>query len=111
MENKEPNWTKNELKIYILLLCANADSKIKKKELKLIKSSADPTTFKPIYKEFKNDDEDTRFDKIEYVIGKHEYTHEELNDLKRDVFKIFNSDDKFVTNERYLEKVLDNILY
>ncbi len=27
MKNKKPNWTKTELQIYIMLLCANADKK------------------------------------------------------------------------------------
>lgn len=108
---KLPNWSKTELKIYILLLCANIDSEIKEEEISLIKSYADTTTFNSVYKEFCKDDEDTCFEKIEYVIGKHEFSHMELNDLKKEVFGVFNSDDKFHLSERYLEKVLDNILY
>ena len=36
-QNKHP-WNKKELKIYILLLCANADNEESEKEIELIKS-------------------------------------------------------------------------
>ncbi len=111
MNLERKHWSKTELKIYILLLCANIDSEIKEEEISFIKNNTDLATFNRIYKEFCKDDEDTCFEKIEYAIGKHEFSHKELNILKKEVCEIFNSDDKFHLNERYLEKVLDNILY
>ncbi|WP_445955519.1 hypothetical protein [Yeosuana sp.] len=111
MKNELSQWSKEELKIYILMLCAKIDSEESKVEINLIKSKVDSKIFKRIYKEFRNDDEDTCFEKIEYVIGKHEYSHKELSDLKNEVLEVFNSDKNFENQERYLYKVLDNILY
>lgn len=104
-------WSKTELKIYILLLCANADCEETKQEMDLIKSKIDETGFDRIYKIFCEDDEDQRFDTIEYVIGRHEFSPKELGDLKKEVLELFHTDDKFLMKERYLEQVLDNMLY
>ena len=111
MKKELTKWTKTELKIYILLLCAKTDSKVSKVEINLIKSRVNAETFNSIYKEFCEDDEDTSFEKIEYVIGKHEYSAKEISELKMEVIEVFNSDKNFSNKERYLVKVLDNILY
>lgn len=111
MKKEIAQWSKTELKIYILMLCAKIDSKVSKVEINLIKSRVNAETFDSIYKEFCEDDEDTSFEKIEYVIGRHEYSANELNELKMEVIEVFNSDKKFSNKERYLVKVLDNILY
>ena len=111
MKNELGHWSKEELKIYILMLCANIDSEGSKVEINLIKSKVDKKTYKKIYKEFCKDDEDTSFEKIDYVIGKHEYSFRELNELKKEVLEVFNSDKTFESKELHLYKVLDNILY
>ncbi|MCB0448236.1 MAG: hypothetical protein KDD03_12145 [Gelidibacter sp.] len=111
MKNELPHWTKEELKVYILLLCANADNEITQEELTVIKSKTDHSTFERLYKEFCEDNEDTNFEKIEYTIGHQEYSPHELSELKRETLEVFDSDHKFQQRERYLDKVLDNILY
>ena len=55
MTSKSNNWNKQELKIYILLLCANADSVKSKEEIELIKSKTNSETFDKIFKEFSKD--------------------------------------------------------
>ena len=45
MKSEQQNWTKTELQIYILMLCANADSNVTEEELNLIKSKTDRETF------------------------------------------------------------------
>lgn len=111
MKKELSQWSKEELKIYILMLCAKIDNVESKEEINLIKSKVDVKIFKKIYKEFSKDDEDTCFEKIEDVIGRHEYSHNEINELKTEVLEIFNSDRNFQNQERYLLRVLDNILY
>jgi hypothetical protein len=111
MKNDLPQWAKAELKIYILMLCAKIDNEESQEEINLIKSKVDAETFDRIYKEFCEDDEDTCYEKIEYVIGRHEYSAKELSELKMEVIEVFNSDKNFDLEERYLVKVLDNILY
>jgi hypothetical protein len=111
MKSKQIQWSKIELKAYILLLCANSDSKERKKELRVIKAKVDKETFDRIYAEFSKDDEDTSLEKIEASIAQHEYTHMELMSLRQEVTEVFLADKKLKSSERYLDRLLDNILY
>ena len=105
-------WSKNELHVYILLLCANADSMISDEEIKMIKSKTDSETFEKIYTEFSNDEtEDERLEKIDIAIQLHEYSLKELADFRREMYEIFFLDCNFTTMERNLDRILDNILY
>ncbi|MFD1614785.1 hypothetical protein [Gelatiniphilus marinus] len=111
MKNELTKWTKAELKIYILMLCAKIDNDESEEEMALIKSKTDQETFNKLYNEFSCDEEDRCFEKIEDAINHHEYSPKELQELKQEILEIFHSDKKFLNKERYLEKVFDNILY
>lgn len=111
MKNALTKWTKAELKIYILMLCAKIDQNESAEEIVLIKSKTDDETYNKLYNEFSCDEEDGCFEKIEDAINHHEYSPKELHDLKQEILEVFHSDKKFVMKERYLETVFDNILY
>ena len=111
MKNELKKWSKEELKIYILLLCAKIDEEESEEELAIIKSKTDEATFNKVYNEFSCDEEDGCFEKIEEAIHYHEYAPKELQELKKEILDIFHSDQHFSMKERYLEKVFDNILY
>ena len=111
MKTDKAVWTKAELQIYILLLCANADSKETPEELRLIRSNVDEKSFEKIYNEFSADNEDKSLEKICDSIALHEYSHRELVNLKKEMQKIFFSDKKYLIMERNLDKILDNIIY
>jgi len=111
MKSETKKWTKEELQIYILLLCANADSDESKEEIKLVKAKVDKKTFKKIYKEFCKDNEDERFEKIDNTIHLHEYSHVELEKFRNEINEIFLVDDHFAVMETNLNRILDNILY
>ncbi len=111
MKNEMSQWSKSELKIYILILCAKIDGHETDEEIALIKSKTDIETFDKLYNEFCCDEEDGCFEKIEHAINQHEYSLKELHELKQEILEVFHSDEKFSTKERYLEKVFDNILY
>lgn len=111
MNSKEIVWSKKELQIYILLLCANADSEETEEELQLIKSKTDSETFERIYKEFSKDSEEDRFDKIEASVQKHDYSNMELSEFRKEMYEIFLVDKKYLLMERNLDRILDNILY
>ena len=57
MEETSPNWTKEELKIYILIYCANADFSESKLETEYIKSKIQTSNFDKIHAEFENDND------------------------------------------------------
>lgn len=111
MKDVKNHWSKQELKIYILMFCAKVDQVETEEEIELIKSKTDPETFDRLYNEFCGDDEDTCFEKIEDAIGKYPFSPKEIAEIKKEVMEVFNSDKKFEMKERYLDKVLDNILY
>ncbi len=104
-------WTKTELKIYILCLCAKADLVETEAELETIKSKTDKATFEKIYAEFELDDEDLCFEKIDNTIERLDYTNMELIDLKKEIYEVFYSDNKFTMQERNLDLILNNMLY
>lgn len=111
MKNALTKWTKTELKIYILMLCAKIDQNESAEEIAVIKSKTSNETYNKIYNEFCCDEEDTCFEKIEDAINYHEYSPKELYWLKQEILEVFHSDKKFVMKERYLEKVFENMLY
>ena len=111
MDNQQRHWTKAELQIYILMLCANADSKVTEEEIELIKSKTDKETFDKMKAEFYGDTEEESLEKIQDNLVMHEYSHKELSNLRREMFEIFFSDKKFSMMENTLDKILDNILY
>ncbi|MCG9973376.1 hypothetical protein [Christiangramia crocea] len=104
-------WTRTELEIYILLLCANADSVETPVELRLISSNVDEKSFEKIYNEFWKDSEEERLEKIEDAIAVNDFSHKELIKLKREIREIFFSDHQFSMMERNLDKILNNMLY
>ncbi len=111
MKSETNTWTKTELQIYILLLCANADSVESKEEINLIKSKVDKKTFRKIYNEFCNDTEENSFEKIDANIHLHKYNQTELSNIHKEINEIFLADNKFGMMEQNLNRILDNIIY
>lgn len=111
MKNEHPKWSKEELKIYILLLCAKADWKETPEEMTLIRSKSNQEIFDRIYKEISEDNEDISLDKIEASIEKHNYSTMEIIELKKDIQEVFSSDKDFSLKERYIDEILDNLIY
>ncbi len=111
MKNDLPKWTKNELKIYILLLCAKADWNETPEEISYIKSKTTPEIFERIKKEASEDNEDMCLDKIEAAIEGHRYSSLELIELKQEIQEVFFSDKEFTLKERYIDEILDNLIY
>jgi hypothetical protein len=111
MENQPKNWTKEELKIYILLLCTKADSEESPDEINLIRSKTSPEIFEKMYREISADDEDNSLKKIETAIGNFDYDITEVFELRKEMRAVFSVDKNFDKKERYLDQILDNIIY
>ncbi|RKS53169.1 hypothetical protein BC962_1417 [Gillisia mitskevichiae] len=111
MKNESKYWSKEELKVYILLLCAKADSVETIEEINMIRSKIDPETFDRLYNEFSCDDEDNCLDKIQSAIAKHEYSNKEIIGLRKEIHAVFLTDKKFNMKERNLDRILDSMLY
>ncbi|WP_033956038.1 hypothetical protein [Psychroserpens jangbogonensis] len=111
MTSKSDHWTKLELQIYILLLCANSDAEETELEIRMIKSKVDIKTFEKIYEEYNNDSEEDHFEKIDDNIHQHDYNNMELAKFRQEAHDIFFSDGKFKMMEQNLNRILDNIMY
>ena len=111
MTSNPDSWTKNELQAYILFLCANADGVEGEGEINVIKSKVDPDTYTKIHKEFLADSKDDRLRKVEDAIHLHHYSEMELAEFRREMYEVFFADCDFKQMEKYLDQILDNILY
>ncbi|MCW8981151.1 MULTISPECIES: hypothetical protein [Altibacter] len=111
MKNKPTPWNKMELQTYILLLCASADSVASEAEIQLIRTKADPATFKKIYEEFKTDTEDESLEKIEDNLEWHDYSSKELAQIRKEMHAVFSVDKRYHMAERNIDRILDNLLY
>ena len=111
MTTQANKWTKSELKTYILLLCANADSQETKEELELIKSKTNSETFTKMYALFSKDTQDEGLQKIADNMQSQDYSNLELGALRKEIHEVFFSDGQFMMMEQNLERILDNIVY
>ncbi len=110
--NTHPNqWTKSELKAYILIFCANIDADETKEEINFIKTLTTPADYNKMYKNFLSNSEQVSLDKIEENIEHHEFTDMELIEFRTEIRQIFNSDNEIHRKEGTLDRILDNILY
>ena len=110
MNNNITNWTKEELKIYILIYCANADFSESKIEVDFIKSKTKTSDFEKIHAEFEDDNDYQSIRKIRLSIEKHGYTNDEKNRLFGEIKELFLSDKKYDVLERNLYLGLSQIL-
>lgn len=111
MKTYETQWSKAELKTYILLLCAKADKLETEEEIALIKQKTSEEMFKKMYREFQNDDEDDSLEKIQDALERHQYSELELCELKNEIQQIFAADRKVPMAESNLGRILENIIY
>ena len=111
MKKADKLWSKQELKVYILLLCAKIDGEEVLEEIDLIKSKTSPEIFESIYTEFAMDNEDDSIEKIEDTIARLKYSESELSELKKDIQEVFYADKNFSRKEINLNRILDNIIY
>ena len=110
MNNNIPNWTKEELKIYILIYCSNADFLESKIEVDFIKSRIKTDKFEKIHSEFEDDNDYQSIQKIISSIEKHGYTIDEKNRLFGEIKELFLSDKNYDVLEKNLYLGLSQIL-
>ncbi|SRX54430.1 hypothetical protein [Aequorivita sp. CIP111184] len=111
MKTDETKWSKEELKTYILILCAKADKVEAEEEISFIKTKTSTEIFDKMYGEFQNDDEDESLEKIQDALERHHYSELEICELKNEIQKIFAADRKIPMAESNLGRILDNIIY
>ena len=109
MKEVTVNWTKEDLKIYILIYCANADFTESKFEIDMIKSKIQFSDFDKIHTEFEKDNDFLSIQKIQYSMREHNYSHEEIDTLKSEIKDLFFSDGKYDVLEENLFRGLSHL--
>lgn len=110
MESITTNWTREELKAYILLYCAHADFIETKEEVDYIKSKVSNVDYKKIHNEFEKDSDYESLQKIEYTIEKYNYTKKEIDSLFKRIKELFYIDDEFTAAEQSIFIGLKHLL-
>lgn len=102
------NWTKDDLRMYLLIYCANADFVESPKELEYIKTKVSHSNFAKMHAEFEKDNDYQSIQKIQAAYEALNYdSPDSLIDEAREFFK---SDGDFDVLERNLMLSLRHIL-
>lgn len=110
MKEFKTGWTKEDLTIYTLIYCANADFYESQIEIDHIKSKIKKSDFDAIYNEFNKDNAVVRVQKIKQTIENLGYSEDEKESLFDDMREVFLTDGKFQSLEQKLHTALVNIL-
>jgi hypothetical protein len=103
------NWTKEELEVYILIYCANANFSESKAETAFIRSKTVGNGFERIHDEFEKDNDYQSIQKIRVTLEKYGYLKDDTGRLFEEVKELFLSDGKFDIMEQNLFRGLHHI--
>ena len=92
MEDYTTNWSREELKAYILLYCAHADFIVTKEEKEFIKTRVGDEKYRSINKEFLADTDYQHIQKIQATVEKYDYSETEIDRLFENIKKLFLAD-------------------
>jgi len=109
MKEFDTNWTKEELKVYILIFCANANFSESKVETAFIKSKTIGNRFERIHNEFDKDNDYQSIQKIRLTLEKYGYSKDDTGRLFKEVKELFLSDGKYDILEQNLFRGLNHI--
>jgi hypothetical protein len=110
MKSINTNWTKEDLLIYTLIYCANADYVETHFEIEHIKSKIKESNYDKIKAEFIKDKPNESLVKIKDAFDKHGYTADEKEFFFDDIRDLFVVDGKYSIHEQELFKSINNII-
>lgn len=110
MSNTKPNWSKEDLRIYILIYCAKADFNESNIEVDFIKSKLQNSDYDKLHAEFEADNDYQSIQKIQAALNYHGYSEKEVNSLFTEIKALFLSDGKYDQLEQNLLLGLKRIL-
>jgi hypothetical protein len=110
MKTTTPIWTKEDLKIYTLIYCANADFVEDKIETKFIKSKINESDYDKLKAEFDHDNDYESIQKINTAFEFYGYTKEEKDNYFKDIKDLFLSDGNYDHLEKNIFRGLNRIL-
>jgi len=110
MEEFKTNWTREELKAYILLYCAYANFIETEAEKEFIKSKVGEDKYQKVHKEFDQDNDYQRIQKIQHTVLRYNYSNSEVDRLFENIKKMFLSDGSIDILEENIYRGLQHLL-
>lgn len=104
------NWTQEELMVYILIWCANADFIESEEEVAFILSKVNEDTYKKMHKEFHQSNDKLSLDKISETFEKLDLSSSDITQVFADVKELFMADGKYSYLEKNLNRGLNKLL-
>ncbi len=110
MTTQTTQWTRTELKAYILLFCAHADYTETKAESDLIRSKVGIEAFEKVHAAFDRDNDYQRIQTIRENIEALGYSKTDLEALYEEIKAVFFADGDFDILEQNLFRGLKHLL-
>jgi hypothetical protein len=110
MDEFKTNWSRQELTAYILMYCAQANFIETKPEKEYIKAKVGEDKYKKVHREFDQDNDYQRIQKIEHTIDRFDYSKQEIDRLFGDIKKLFLSDGYIDNLEENIYRGLKHLL-
>lgn len=110
MEEFTTNWSREELKAYILLYCAYADFIETEAEKEYIKAKVGEDKYQKIHKEFDQDNDYQRIQKIQATVARFDYSKNEVDRLFENIKKMFLTDGPVDILEENIYRGLQHLL-
>ena len=110
MNTYDTNWTKEELLIYILIYCANADHHESEIETYFIKSKIQKSNYDKLKNEFIKDSPFARIQKIKDAYDRNQYSVNDKEELFDDMRNLFLTDGRFSNSEQKMFQYITNII-
>lgn len=110
MEEFKTNWTREELKAYILLYCAYANFVETEEERNFIMKKVGEDKYRQIHKEFDKDNDYQRIQKIQHTVERFDYSPKEIDRLFYNIKKMFLTDGEIDILEKNIYRGLQHLL-
>lgn len=105
----QTDWSRDELKAYVLLYCAHADIVESKAEKNMIIDKVGEEKYEVIHKEFDKDNDYQSIQKIQSTLDRFDYSKGEIEELFEEIKELFLADGEYETMERNIEMVLQHL--
>lgn len=106
MTGFETSWTKEDLRTYLLIYCANADFHESKVEIDFIRSQTVDADFDQLHEEYNGDSDFQRIQKIRLAVKRFNYSKSELDALFAEINNLMSADkSKDILNENFVREL------
>lgn len=108
---EQADWTREELKAYLLLYAANANYFETDDEKDIILTMVNPETYKRIHRELDKDNDFQSIQKIQYHLKKYDYNIEGVDRLLADIQRVFNANGEHNEMNELINIALKRLLH